>query len=375
MIDKKITASELKLLNKNRIYKLIYEKEEMSRQEIAAKLSLSLPTINQNLKELEEQGLICYRGSFESTGGRKAQAIIPVKDAWLTIGIDIRKSYVRILIIDLYGNVVDYEKYLKTFSVSDEYNRYLGYLVQNIIKHNNLANERILGVGISLPAVFDQTGATVLKAPSLDADGFSVLELARYIQYPIVIDNDANGGAFTEFWNNANHDKRVYLSVEKGVGGCFIDSDGLYKGRHKRAGEFGHMTMVPKGRLCNCGQMGCLESYISTARISEDLDCQIEDFFVGLESGNPEYTKIWDKYLEYLCLGINNIFTIYDSKIILGGMLTQYLEPYIEDIRLRLKALNSFESDTDYLTITKYQSKASSIGVALQLVKRFIDTV
>lgn len=375
MIDRKITTSELKQLNRNRIYRLIYEKEELSRQEIGSRLSLSLPTVNQNLKELEEQGLIGYRGSFESTGGRKAQAIIPIKDAWLTIGLDIRKSYVRILIIDLYGNIVDYEKYIKTFAADEEYSRYLGYLVQNIVKHNSLEPEKILGAGISIPGVFDRTGEMVLKAPSLDADGFSVLELARYIPYPIIVDNDANGGAFTEFWNNPNRDKRVYLSVEKGVGGCFIDRDGLYKGKHKRAGEFGHMTLVPGGRACNCGQYGCLEAYISTARISEDLDCQIEDFFVGLEAQNPRFRKIWEEYLEYLCLGINNIFTIYDSQIILGGILTQYLEPYIDRILSRLGELNSFGSTVDYLTITRYQSKASAIGVALQLVKRFIDSV
>ena len=67
--SQKITTSEVRKYNKNRIFKLIYNSSAISRQEIADTLGLSLPTINQNIKLLKDAGLIVMEGSFDSTGG------------------------------------------------------------------------------------------------------------------------------------------------------------------------------------------------------------------------------------------------------------------------------------------------------------------
>lgn len=135
------------------------------------------------------------------------------------------------------------------------------------------------------------------------------------------------------------------------------------------------MTIVPNGRPCACGKNGCLEAYISTSRISDDLNCQLEEFFAELSAGNPTYAKHWEEYITYLCIGINNIYMALDMEIILGGMISQYLEPFLEDIRKRAMELNPFGQSGDYIHITKYQSKATVVGVALQLVGKFMDTI
>lgn len=375
MTGKRITSIEVKKINKNHIYRLIYNSREIARQDIASLLSLSLPTVNQNLKELTEEGFIEYGGNFQSTGGRKAQAIKPVRDAGISIGMEIRRNHVSILAIDLYGTVLDYEKYLKTFSEEEEYSRYLGYLVHNIIEHNHFDKSKILGAGIAVPGVFDQDKEYIIKAPSLEVNQYPLSKLTQAIDYPCIVDNDANAGAFTELWTSPQEEDKAYLSVGKGVGGCIIKKKEIYKGHHHRAGEFGHMTVSPGGRLCNCGQQGCLEAYISTARISEDLGCQIEDFFSELDSGNEAYLKIWNEYLEYLCIGINNIYMVYDSDVVLGGVLTQYLGPYLEEIKKRLAQRNFFEKSGEYFKLTQYQSRATAIGAALQLVSRFIEEI
>ena len=58
--SQKLTNTDVKKLNKNRIFRLIYNSDKISRQEIADQLGLSLPTVNQNLKMLMEDGLIEY---------------------------------------------------------------------------------------------------------------------------------------------------------------------------------------------------------------------------------------------------------------------------------------------------------------------------
>ena len=89
----KITTTDVKRYNKNRIFQLIYTTGKISRQEIADVLQLSLPTVNQNLKILFEKNLLIYEGNFESTGGRKAQAIQSIEEN--NLGMD------RVLVVYL----------------------------------------------------------------------------------------------------------------------------------------------------------------------------------------------------------------------------------------------------------------------------------
>ena len=66
---------DIKRINRNRIYRFIYQNGKTSKQEIAYKLNMSLPTITQNLRHLQELGLVEENGLFESTGGRKARVL------------------------------------------------------------------------------------------------------------------------------------------------------------------------------------------------------------------------------------------------------------------------------------------------------------
>ena len=94
--SQKLTNTDVKKLNKNRIFRLIYNSDKISRQEIADQLGLSLPTVNQNLKMLMEDGLIEYVGNFTSTGGRRAQAITINNNARKAISVNIKADYINV---------------------------------------------------------------------------------------------------------------------------------------------------------------------------------------------------------------------------------------------------------------------------------------
>lgn len=378
MTEKKLTASKVKTFNRHIIYKLVYEEKEISRQEIANKLMLSLPTVNQNLKLLKEMGIIDYAGNFQSTGGRKAQVIVPVSNARVAIGVDIRKNEVRILMVDLYGKVIDYEKHMLEFTEDMEYGRRLSDLIEKLVDRNQSRRETILGVGISVPGVLKSNPDLIEFAPSLDVVNYPIENLTNSIRYPCIVENDANAGAYTVIWNQSNNEPKIYFTLEKGVGGCIILGDRLLKGMHNRAGEFGHMTLIPGGKQCHCGKRGCLEAYISTARISEDLGLELDEFFAEVDKGDPKYVNIWYEYLDNLCKGLDNLYMAFDTDIILGGHLTPYLEGYMDRITARLAALNSFKDDKAgycYLQLTNYYSRANAVGAALQWILKFLNSI
>ena len=58
---------EVKKVNKNRIFRYLYQNGQLSKQDIAYALQMSLPTVAQNLRELLEQNLVMENGWFEST--------------------------------------------------------------------------------------------------------------------------------------------------------------------------------------------------------------------------------------------------------------------------------------------------------------------
>ena len=97
----KITTTDVKRYNKNRIFQLIYTTGKISRQEIADVLQLSLPTVNQNLKILFEKNLLIYEGNFESTGGRKAQVISINGAARYVISVNLSDKGIKADILDL----------------------------------------------------------------------------------------------------------------------------------------------------------------------------------------------------------------------------------------------------------------------------------
>ena len=104
--SQKLTNTDVKKLNKNRIFRLIYNSDKISRQEIADRLGLSLPTVNQNLKMLMEDGLIEYVGNFTSTGGRRAQAITISNNARKAISVNIKADYINVDVVGLKGQII-----------------------------------------------------------------------------------------------------------------------------------------------------------------------------------------------------------------------------------------------------------------------------
>ena len=101
MMTTGMTTMEIKKINKSKVYHLIYDSHTISKQGIASALQMGMNTVTQNLKLLEEEGLIERNGYFESTGGRKAQAIRILPRARISLGSEIIRKTLQIADVDL----------------------------------------------------------------------------------------------------------------------------------------------------------------------------------------------------------------------------------------------------------------------------------
>ena len=374
--SQKLTNTDVKKLNKNRIFRLIYNSDKISRQEIADQLGLSLPTVNQNLKMLMEDGLIEYVGNFTSTGGRRAQAITINNNARKAISVNIKADYINVDVVGLKGQII-YSMAVKAhFSKSSAYIEKLTDAVRHAVDYVGADADDILGVGVTVPGILDDEKQILISAPPLKAKNYDFTRLISAIDYPVIVMNDARAEAYAGHWFNGKpEDEKIYIMLGEGVGGAYINASAIRNGVHNRGGEFGHMVIHPGGKQCLCGKKGCLEAYVSEKVLSSELDMTLDNFFELAAQGKPDYVDMLEEYIDNLALGINNIYTMMDCDIVLGGTVAPYIKRYEDRIKECLVNDYSFDTDADYLKISDGGGGKSGLGAALSFVARFIDGV
>ena len=124
----------------------------------------------------------------------------------------------------------------------------------------------LVGVGVGAAGWFDRTGDTVLFSPHLAWRNQSLRsDLAVRLQRPLWVGNDADAAAWAEYRYGAARGSSLMLMITlgTGIGGGVVIDGRLQRGAHGVAGEWGHMRVVPDGRLCACGNRGCWEQYAS----------------------------------------------------------------------------------------------------------------
>lgn len=367
---------EIRQINRNRIYDYLYKNQDpISKQSIANALSISFPTVLQNVKELIDQGLVMETGAFDSTGGRKAKAIAFNNTARFSIGLDVTSNHVGIVIIDLTGNVIANERLKCPFSHSDSYYKSVGALIEKVIMQSSLDRSKILGVGIAVPAIVSEDHQRLTYSSVLGNKGITLNDFARFIEFPCVFCNDANAAGFAETWNSDSISTAVYLSLNNSVGGSILMGNAISYGRNQRGGEIGHMTIVPEGRLCYCGKKGCVDAYCSARILSDSTDGNLKLFFDLLHEKKERQIKIWNEYLYYLTITLNNLRMIFDYDVIIGGYVGAYMNQYIDQLREMAAERNTFERDGSYLRVCNYQLEATAVGAALQYINEFIKSV
>lgn len=129
------------------------------------------------------------------------------------------------------------------------------------------AEHKVDAVGIGAAGWIDATRSTVLFAPNLAWRDEPLRDyVAKAVNLPVVVENDANVAAWAEFRYGAAadaEDSMVMFTVGTGIGGGIVLGGGLVRGAHGIAAEIGHMLAVPDGHVCGCGRHGCIEQYAS----------------------------------------------------------------------------------------------------------------
>ena len=377
MSEKGLTNISVKKINRSKVYQYIYRKKITSKLQIVQDLQMGLSTVSQNLNLLEQDGLIEKNGYFESTGGRKANAIQIVSDFRISIGIGILKNMFHITAVDLYGNALYTNTIPFPYSNTPDYYKQVTDKIKEFIATNQYDEEKILGVSIATQGITSPDHSTVLYGNIMNNTGMILEDFSRYLPYPCYLEHDSKSAAFLELWKHPELDSAVVFLLNRNLGGAIITNHQIHQGSSMHSGTIEHICINPDGPLCYCGNRGCLETYCSANALEKPGGMNIKDFFSLLrEKKSPQLTQIWKDYLHHLAFAMKNINLIIDAPIIISGYLAPYfLEDDIAYLTKHINVSSPFALNKEHIFVGTNGQYTPAIGAALFYVNQFIHAI
>ena len=370
---KKKIASEIQDYNLGRVYDITYRSGRISRMDIARQLNLSLPTVSDNLKLLEQQHLIERNGVFQSTGGRKSIAYTCVSNARVAIGTQISERHIRIAAIDLYGQVIKRISHEYPYVKSPEYYQQFGRFVNEFCQTLNISGQRILGVGIAIKGLLSHDSMTVTQGVRLGSAGVTLSDFAAHLDFSCHLIHDVEAAAEAEIWFSPQIGDAIYVSLSYDMGGALIIRGQVHRGKEYRGGLIEHMCLYPDGRKCYCGNCGCVSTYCSARVLLSEEFPTFEHFFDRLRSGDGHANEIWTEYLSHLAIALGSMHMLLDCDIILGGSIVGFLDT--KDILVLQKLIRGqsiFAPASDFIRIGHNETDIFACGAALPYIREFL---
>jgi glucokinase len=205
------------------------------------------------------------------------------------IGIDIGGTKIAGALVDPHGGIIRESRVPTPAQDSNAIADSVVALIQELSE-----GVEVMAAGIAVAGFIDADRANIIYSPNLSFrnEPFKAKLQAR-LDMPVFIENDANAAGWAEFRFGAGRDVKhmAMFTIGTGVGGAIVVDGQLLRGGFGIAGELGHVRLIPDGRLCGCGQKGCLEQYGSgTAllRAAKDL----------VASGNPKSARLAELQIE-----------------------------------------------------------------------------
>ncbi len=234
-----------------------------SRAELARSLSLSPALMTQLSKDLIADGLIRELAHQASQGGRPARMLGLVASAGRAVGVKVAADHLAFVEVGIDGTVgrtasepFDAAANTMLAVLADRLRRFIA----------GGADTPLLGIGVGVPGDVDAQGTGIVNSTQLGWTNVPIgSTLRRELGLPVLVENNVNAVAMTErlYGLGRRHRNVLGVTIGTGVGAAIVIDGVIVRGTGGGAGEVGHIPVRDDGPLCNCGNRGCLETFIS----------------------------------------------------------------------------------------------------------------
>jgi glucokinase-like ROK family protein len=338
--------ADMRNMNRSTVIEQIKKEKLLSRSDIAANTGLNRATVSSIVDDLIRDGIVIEANLQDSKGGRPGKNLKLNAQGGYVIGIDIEVGFISIIATDLTAQVLfkreipltPPQTFIEIMSQAEK-------LIDEALAHGHALNIRPIGIGVAIPGTVDSKEGRVALAPNLGWKDIQLrLILAQRFGLPIYVENDANYGAFGEYYFGSGKacSSLIYISTGIGLGGGIILDGKLFEGADGYAGEIGHTVIDLNGQLCACGKHGCWETFVNEIAICQYIKDQVAasqsasmlaycsgsldkltfgNIVSAARQGEPVAVDTLEHLGYFLGLGIANMVNIFNPEmVVIGGV-------------------------------------------------------
>lgn len=357
--------------------------------DLARELNISTPKITSLVNELIQDGLLQDLGKIDSTGGRRASIYGLVSNACYFIGVDVKRYYINIGLLDFKKHLVSVEEKIP-YPLENTQQSLTALIdaIRNFITEQGIPKDKILGIGINLSGrVNNNTGY------SYSYFHFHEEPLAATIQNELGIktflENDSNAMAYGELAHGvvSNEKNVLFINLDYGTGSGIIVEGKVYYGKSGFSGEFGHIPFYDNEIICGCGKKGCLETEVSgqalLRKVKEKIatgaatillkkngdsgELKLEDLIEAAKQEDMLLIELLAEMGEQLGRALAVLINLFNPElVILGGTLAETGDYLRLPVRSALNkySLSLVNNDTQ-VKLSKLGEKAGVMGGCL----------
>lgn len=252
----------------------------------------------------------------------------------LTLGIDIGGTRIRAAVVADDGKLLTRSEGVTPARGSGEavVQAVAAVVAQALQGHDRTG---ILAAGVAAPGPLDTARGIAQATPTIDGfRDFPIRDrIAEAIGLPTYLEHDGPAAAYGEWTQGAGRGtlNMIFVTVSTGIGGGAIVDGRLQRGRKGQSTHVGHMTLLPNGPICNCGNSGCWEALAAGpafALAGESAGCfNGAAVFEAALAGEPRAVRVVEAEARWLAIGLVNLAHIYSPELmILGGGVMAGLE-------------------------------------------------
>ncbi len=362
-------------INTHLILENIIQEDPISRAMLAQKTGLTKATVSAIVADLMERDLVLEVGSDNTSLGRKPILLSYNAKCGHSISIDLNRTNITLLTSDLRGQNCSLKVY------PHELNRnlilaQLTSIIEKTISTLSPSTYGVVGIGIGIHGSVYQN--EVLFSPYTPYEDLPFKQyLESHFGIPVHLENEANLSVIGEQTFCYGVPNILGVSVHSGIGVGVILSHNLYTGHNGNAGEFGHTIVERNGRLCPCGNRGCLEQYASERMILQEFSEQhhldstdIDSFIEAYKKNDIIAITLMDEFIAYMSIALNNLSATFNPDIIvLNTSFVSHIPHLIHKLQNRMQSRLSKHCT---LVPSGLQDTSILLGATCVCVKHFL---
>lgn len=242
-----------------------------SKAELARRLGDNQVKIGRAVSELLERGMVSG-GDLASEGrGRPGRKIHLSSSSSLVIGFKVRDQKIIGVLTNLQASVLAQIEHTLTANQPSK-------VVDEIFKSSiqlaaagGTGLEEVLAIGLGFSGLIDPARGILEDSPFLHWKNVKIRdELAARFSKPVYIENDVNTLALAELWFGSSSEAQdsLILTIGQGIGLSVVKGGRVLN----IPAEFGHTKVSDNNRVCNCGNVGCIEALAGESAILEAVN-------------------------------------------------------------------------------------------------------